>query len=159
MGPVGKTLPAKYRSEILLNDKIHVVAGADSPWARRRRIEIDELAEERWILTPPDTPMTACIARAFRASGLSPPTCNLETYSIHLRNHLISTGRFVTAMTSSVLRLNAKRFGLVALPIKLPTANFSLAVITVKGRTLTPIVKRFLECAREVAKSINGNIE
>jgi DNA-binding transcriptional LysR family regulator len=154
MGPVGKDLPARYRAETLLNDRLLVVAGANSPWARRRRIEIAELAGERWILTPPDTPTTACIIKAFRASGLPPPRCYLETYSIHLRNHLISTGRFVGVMTSSVVRLNARRFGLVALPVELPAADFSLAVITVKDRTLTPVVKLFLECAREAAKSI-----
>jgi hypothetical protein len=52
------------------------------------------------------------------------------------------------------VRLNARRFGLVALPIELPAADLSLAVITVKDRTLTPVVKLFLECAREAAKSI-----
>lgn len=154
MGPVGKHLPAKYRAETLLKDKVHVVAGANSPWARRRRVEIAELAEERWIMTPPDTPTTACITKAFRASGLEPPKWYLETYSIHLRNHLISTGRFIGVIPSSVVRLNARRFGLVALPIELPAADLSLAVITVKDRTLTPVVKLFLECAREAAKSI-----
>jgi hypothetical protein len=41
----------------------------------------------------------------------TPPKRNLATYSIHLRNHLTSTGHFVSAMTSSVLRLNARHFG------------------------------------------------
>jgi hypothetical protein len=58
-------------------------------------------------------------------------------------------------MTSSVVQLNAKRFGLIALPIDLPMANFPLAVITVKNRTLTPVVNLFLECARAVAKSMS----
>jgi len=72
----------------------------------------------------------------------------------HLRNHLISTGRFIGVIPSSVVRLNARRFGLVALPIELSAADLSLAVITVKDRTLTPVVKLFLECAREAANSI-----
>ena len=85
-------------------------------------------------------------------TGLEPPKCHLETYSIHLRNH--PTGRFIGVIPSSVVRLNARRFGLVALPIELSAADLSLAVITVKDRTLTPVVKLFLECAREAAKSI-----
>jgi hypothetical protein len=56
-------------------------------------------------------------------------------------NHLVSSGRFVTCMTTSVVRLNAEPFGLIALPIKLPMANFPLAVITVKNRTLAPAVE------------------
>lgn len=155
MGPIGKTLPSGYQAETLLRDTIQVVAGTKSRWARARKIDIGQLADERWIMTPLETPTTACIAAGFRASGLPLPKFYLETYSIHLRNHLISTGRFVGAMTSSVVQLNAKRFGLVALPIELPMANFPLAIITVKNRTLTPVVNLFLECARTVAKSMS----
>ena len=82
-----------------------------------------------------------------------PGSC-LETYSIHLRNHLISTGQFVGAMTSSVMRLSARPFSIVALPIELPSADFPLAVITLKKRTLTPVVKLFLDCARNVAEGV-----
>jgi hypothetical protein len=70
-------------------------------------------------------------------------------------NHLVSPGRFVAAMITSVVRLNAEPFGLIALPIKLPMANFPLAVIIVKNRTLTSVVELFFECTRAVAKSIS----
>jgi hypothetical protein len=74
---------------------------------------------------------------------------------MHQSNDLVSTGRFVAAMTTSVVRLNAEPFGLIALPIKLLMANFPLAVITVKNRTPTPTVEAFVECACAVAKSIS----
>jgi DNA-binding transcriptional LysR family regulator len=64
MGPVGKSLPAGYHAETLVHDTIQVVAGAKSRWARQRKIEIGDLADEHWIMTPSETPTTACIAAA-----------------------------------------------------------------------------------------------
>ena len=54
MGPLGKKLPSGYKAEISLNDGLRVVAGANSPWAARSKIEIGELADERWIMQPPE---------------------------------------------------------------------------------------------------------
>jgi len=54
------------------------------------------------------------------------------------------------------LCLNAGRFGLKELPINLPARPWPVAIVTLKNRTLSPVVGRFLECAREVAKSMTG---
>src|SRR5215218_5244477 len=41
--------------DVLFNDETLVVAGADSQWARRRKIDVAELVNEPWILPPPET--------------------------------------------------------------------------------------------------------
>jgi hypothetical protein len=40
------------------------------------------------------------------------------------------------------------------LPVDLPTQPWPVAILTLKNRTLSPVVERFIECAREVAKEI-----
>lgn len=65
----------------------------------------------------------------------------------------MGTGRFVAATLASVVRLNAKPFRLKVLPIALPRAKIPLGAITLKNRTLSPVVNLFLECAREVGQS------
>src|SRR5207245_5456276 len=42
-----------------------VAAGARSPWARRRRIELAELVDEPWVLAPPDAGMGPLVVEAF----------------------------------------------------------------------------------------------
>jgi DNA-binding transcriptional LysR family regulator len=42
-------------AEVLFHERLCVVAGAKSKWARRRRIELAELLDEQWILTPPNS--------------------------------------------------------------------------------------------------------
>src|SRR5205085_11223445 len=39
--------------EFLFDDPSVVAAGAQSPWARRRRIVLAELVNESWVLPPP----------------------------------------------------------------------------------------------------------
>ena len=42
------------------------------------------------------------------------------------------------------------------LPIDLLVRPWPAVLATLKNRTLSPVVERFIECAREVAKSIAG---
>src|SRR5215212_1374500 len=90
--------------EILFNDPWVVVADINSQWARRRKIELSELVDEPWLLTPPETASRKNLERAFKAHGLSMPAATMVTYSVHLRAELASRGRFITIIPSSLLR-------------------------------------------------------
>jgi len=57
--------------------------------------------------------------------------------------------------TSVLRRLIAENYAIAALPVDLP--GLSNAVVTLKGRTLSPVVERFLASVREVAASLHGN--
>ena len=67
---------------------------------------------------------------------------------MHLLNHFVANGPFLTTYPRSVARFCA----LKALPVKLPVRPWLVAIVTLKNRTLSPVVERFIECAREVAK-------
>lgn len=85
------------------------------------------------------------IPQAFRLRGLAPPRIALKTFSIHLRLHLLMTGRYVTALPASVLRLHRKRFELKELPIELPKSPYGVAIVTLKNRSLSPVVAHFIQ--------------
>jgi DNA-binding transcriptional LysR family regulator len=70
---------------------------------------------------------------------------------LQLRTHLLATGNFLTAMPRSLLRLSADGIGLKALPVKLPISNFPVAIVTLKNRTLSPVVLLFIERLRTFA--------
>jgi DNA-binding transcriptional LysR family regulator len=83
------------------------------------------------------------------------PKATLSTYSVQLRTHLVATGEFIAVVPKSVLRLNAERFFLKALPVKLPIRPWPVAIVTLKNRTLSPIVQLFIENARITARSLH----
>jgi DNA-binding transcriptional LysR family regulator len=136
--------------EILFDDPEVVVAGAASRWARRRKISLAELVKEPWIL-PPNEVVNALIAEAFNAHDLEAPRERVSAGSILLRNRLLATGRFLSVLPESVLRPNAKRWSLKALPIDLGVKPRSVAIVTLKNRTVSPVVQLFIEHVRAVA--------
>jgi DNA-binding transcriptional LysR family regulator len=73
-----------------------------------------------------------------------------------MRAHLLATGRFVTVLPESVIRCNAKHWGLKALPVDLGVPSPSVAIITLKGRTAAPVTGLFIEQTREAAREISS---
>jgi DNA-binding transcriptional LysR family regulator len=141
--------------EVLFDDPPVVAAGANSRWARRRKIDLSELVDEPWVATPRETWPTMAMEQAFKASNLPIPRIRVTTFSLQLRTHLLATGSFLTAMPRSLLRLSADGIRLKALPVKLPICSFPVAIVTLKNRTLSPVVELFLERLRKSARD-NG---
>ncbi len=142
---------------LLLDERIHIVAGSQSPWARRRRIELAELMGEAWALPPPDSLPGRLVADAFRAHGLNVPTASVYTASIHLlANALPATGRFLAVVPSSILRFNPGRLRLKVLRVNFNVEPGQVGIVWLKDRTLSPVAQLFVECARELTQSDHG---
>ena len=133
--------------EILYQDQWCVVAGTNSPWARRRKIELAELVNESWQLSTLNE-------LQFRASGVKIAQPKIVSFSYHLRNRLLATGRYLSVLPRSLLQFAELGSTLKVLPVKLPIAPRSVAIVTLKGRTLSPIASLFVAYAREVVKPL-----
>jgi DNA-binding transcriptional LysR family regulator len=142
--------------EILFDDPFFLVVSRTSKWARRRKIELADLVDAPFIIPGADAWGGALVAEAFRQRGLAPPNAVISTLSIPLRNELIGNGRFITLLTRSVVRTFGERYGLKVLPIELPAHRSPIGIVMLKNRTLGPVVKLFIACARDVAVSIAG---
>ena len=139
----------------ILDDPLVVVAGMKSRWAqRRRKIEIAELADEPWILSPPGTWNYEWLAREFKARGLGLPKVAISTFNVHLNAHFLRHGNFLTTYPRSWALLNEFK----VLPVKLPIQTWPLSVITLKNRTPSATVEGFTESAREVAKAMAARL-
>ena len=149
----GPIADPRYDFEFLFDDFYVVAAGAENQWVRRRRIEIAELANELWVLPPPDSVIGSIVMDAFRASGLDYPRVSVVTDCPHMRISLLATGRFVTIFPASAFRFLTKRSELKVLPVELPMARRPNGIVTLKNRALSPVARLFIDCAREVAKT------
>jgi DNA-binding transcriptional LysR family regulator len=142
--------------EPMFNEPNVVVAGADSPWAKRRNLTLAHLIEEPWVLAQPGSLARSLQDHVFRNSGLGPPSATVQTVSLHLYMRLIETGRWLGLVPGSAMRLGGKHMRLKILPVKTLSPPEPVGVVTVKDRTLTPLAERFIECARKVASSDIG---
>ena len=154
LGRVSRPLDDDLEAEVLYEDRMFIVVAADSTWARRRKVTLADLVGEPWVNAPADSIVGSYLAEVFQAQGLRPPPVSVVSFSMYLRNMLLASGRYVAVLPGSALRFSAERFGLHALPIPLPETRASVSIVTLKGRTLSPVARVFAECAREVAKPV-----
>jgi hypothetical protein len=97
-------------------------------------IELAELAEEAWVLPPPDSVPGVLIAEIFATCIRRLRLAGILTLSVQLTTTMIATGRFVGMLPGSVARFSASAWPKI-LPVKVPTVLGSVNVITVKNRT------------------------
>jgi DNA-binding transcriptional LysR family regulator len=154
--PVDDPLLHDIHAEPLFEDPMVVVASMHGPWSKRRHVDLSELADEHWILSPPKGWTYELVAAAFKSHGQAMPTAHLVTNSLDLRAKMVAGGRFVTVAPMSAIRNDDNRYGLKPLPVELPPWSWPVTVFTLKNRTPSPVVERFIECAREVAASTAG---
>jgi DNA-binding transcriptional LysR family regulator len=155
-GPIWNVRTEDTQAEALFQERICLAASTHSPWARRRKIDLDDLKEAAFISPFPHTLGAIAFMEAFHAAGLPEPQITVTTNSIHVRNILSMTGRFIAVLPASVLRFNPSLYSLKELPFDLPMPPMQAWIVRVKNRTLSPPVERFIACAREVGKAMHS---
>ena len=88
------------------------------------------------------------LAEACRVRGLAMPKGSVVTLSISVITHFLADGGFITAMPRSV----AYFCSLKVLPVDLPVRPWPINIAILKHRTLSPVVERFIECARDFTR-------
>jgi DNA-binding transcriptional LysR family regulator len=145
----------EQRSFEFLFESPHVVAaGANNTWVGRRRVKLAQLLGELWTLPPPDGEFGTFIMEAFRASGLEFPRAAVVALTFDMRANLLKTGRFLSVFPEFWLRLPDPHPFISRLPVEFPIASRPIGIVTLKNRALNPVARLFIECAREVAKSL-----
>lgn len=142
------------RFEFLFESPYVVAAGANNPLVKRRRIELAELMNERWALPAADGAFGSFVTDAFRAAGLAYPPATVITPALEIRTNLLRTGRFLSVMPEFWLRLPERHPFIKKLAVELPLKSAPIGIVTLKNRKPSPVVQRFIDGAREIAKSL-----
>jgi DNA-binding transcriptional LysR family regulator len=151
---IGPLSDDRLSFEFLFDDSWVIATGAQSPWARRRKIAIPDLMKEQWVLPPPESAVTSMAIEALAAGGFGYPHQTVLTDSPHVRMSLLATGRFLTICPMSTLRFSTHRLELKILPVEVPMARVPSGIVTLKNRTLSPVAQLFIETAGESARRV-----
>lgn len=152
--PHGTVVEPGIRTEPLFRERLRVVAGRNSRFAERRRLTLEELANEPWILSRNEALGDSPVVQAFRAAGLTLPRHKVLTGSLNVRHTLLASGRFVTVMPHSLLRFSAAMRSLKVLPIEVGKWEMPTMILTLANRTLNPSAGAFLDLVREIARPL-----
>ena len=140
--------------EVLFPDRISVAAGPDNKWVRRRKIEPAELLDEPWLLPSENSSVASVLARAFRKKGLPMPRRVIATNSIHLLQIMAMTGRVLCFTSTMRSKLSGFQSFLKPVPVDLNFFYSDVGIVTLKSRTIRPAAQLFIDCARDLAKSM-----
>jgi DNA-binding transcriptional LysR family regulator len=157
--PFEAELPEHLQAEVLFYDRICLAVAKQSTWARRRKIDFASLVDAAFISPSTDSPGGVAVIEAFRTAGLPMPQVTVSTFSVHLRNILSMRGHFIAVLPASIMRFNPGLYSLKELPLDLPIPQLPASIVTLKNRTLSPVVERFIECARDIAKVMRSSSE
>jgi DNA-binding transcriptional LysR family regulator len=141
--------------EVLFNDPFLVVAGMNSKWLKRRRVELTELLDEPWCLFDRQE-FQLSVAKAFRAEGLEMPGRTIITNSVQLSFAMAATGNVLTVASASRLRLAGDRLGVRPIRLDLTLESFPTGIVTLKNRSIGPAAQRFIDCTRTITKTFRG---
>jgi DNA-binding transcriptional LysR family regulator len=73
------------------------------------------------------------------------PKIALRTFSVHIRSNLVTSRPFIATLPKSAARFYADRFSLKVLQVDLPARPWPVVLLTLKDRSLSPMVDRFIE--------------
>jgi DNA-binding transcriptional LysR family regulator len=140
-------------AEILYDEPHIVAAGPLNPLSRRREIQLADLMQAAWVLSPLDS-LTGLIVRdAFTAAGLPVPQAAIVTSSTPARHALVASGRCLSILPAAVLARAGSKPKVKALPIDLAQSSRPIGIITLQGRTISPAAQSFIDCARAMAEA------
>jgi DNA-binding transcriptional LysR family regulator len=146
--------PDELSAEIIFQDSPVVMASADNPLTRRRRLTLDDLADEPWVLFPFDSFFGSLVVDMFRANGHEPPRVTATSLSFNMQMELLATGRFLTVLPSFLLRMPGRSPRLRTVPVTFRTNAMPVGIITLKDRTLTPLAQLVIDHVRTLAQAL-----
>ena len=141
-------------TEVLYDEPVVVVAGLQNPLARKRRLKLSDVADELWALPPAAGFIHTLVREAFSEAGLGKPRVSVVAQSHYLRLTLASRGPFLTVVPKAMMHSSMGQLPIKTLPIELPGNRRPVGIVTLKSRTLSPVVHLFMDHTRTIAAAI-----
>jgi DNA-binding transcriptional LysR family regulator len=140
--------------DTLFHDELAVICGKHNRWARRRRVSLADLVGEPWVLPPASGFLTKIIKAAFDEEGLDVPRATVTTHSTYALSVLVANGPFLAMHPGTMLTMPNDHPQLTAVDVRLAKTRGPIGLITLKGRSLSPVAKLFLQVAANVVKTM-----
>ena len=141
--------PEDIEQNLLLDEALLLVAGGQNAWAHAPIMRFADLASKPWVLAPAGTAVHDLVADGHRSEGVRMAVPAVTTYSMMLRLQLLTSGKFVTAFSESLVRNCATAWDLVALPVALGT-TLPVSAFTLRSRAASRAITAFTDAARAV---------
>ncbi|MBI1991260.1 MAG: LysR family transcriptional regulator [Betaproteobacteria bacterium] len=142
--------------EPLVDDDTVVIASAAHPLAKKKRLTIQDLAGERWVLSPADAVIRRRFDQLFEARGIAPPVPAVEVSSAVLKLRMAATSGLLSFQSAWWLYDPPPGLELVRIPVTEMTLCRRIGVSYRKGAYLSPAARKFIELLKMAAKEMTA---
>ncbi len=142
--------------EALAEEPHSLVARPQHPLAKRRKLSVNDLVVQSWILPPAESILRERLNAMFLQRGLSLPEKIVETTSLPLTTSLLRRTDMLVALPEEVVRPYCDAGMLCVLPIDLGVGMDSFGLITRRGHRLASGAVETLAALREAAAALYG---
>ena len=143
-----------FQFEPLMHERLLVVTGDRSPWAKLKTASLAELMDAPWIIAQPELVAGSPVRNAFDAVGHGLPERLIVSDSLIFRMSLLQSGRHLTFMPDSAVLLAPRLPWLRVLPIELPRWSLPVVIATLRYRRPTAAATLFIAEAHAVIREI-----
>jgi DNA-binding transcriptional LysR family regulator len=157
---VGRILDPETAADLdfepLAEEPHSLIARPQHPLAKRRKLSMDDIAAQTWILPPTESILRKRLEAMFLQRGLSLPGKIVETTSLPMTTSLLRNTDMLAALPEVVVRPFCDAGLLCILPIDLGVQMDSFGIITRRGHRLARGAAETLLALREAAATLYG---
>ena len=142
------------KAQLLFKSPLAVMVARGHPLLLRKKLDLGDLMQEQWTLSPPESFLGRTVVDLFRRRKLPLPLAIVTTISIHMRLDLLASGRFLTVLPAQMLQHPSNKAWLRALDIDLSDSSQPVALVTLKRRRSGGPIRFFEEASLDASKRI-----
>lgn len=139
-------------TEHLYDEVFAICASANHPLARKKRLALTDLVNEKWIVSTEWASAPRQLKQAFADAGLPAPRITAQSESQTLRNTLLASTRLLSIANTRIVRHAAQQSALVILPVSGFKYSRSFGIYRRKDAYLPPIAQRFIVMLKNAAR-------
>jgi DNA-binding transcriptional LysR family regulator len=140
--------------EQLFDDVFVVCASVEHRLAKRKRVTLADLVDERWALSAPGVLNVQHVYRVFQARGLPPPQVAIEARPIRLRLEICASTNLLSFNARRMLQEVAPRLRLKEIPVEELKWRRPVGVIYRHEAYLPPTARRLIDLLKAVRSSV-----
>ena len=125
----------------LTDERLEIASGSDHRLVRRRKLDLDELGEQSWIVPPRGTYTREVFDAAFVSSGVMPPPAGIESRSFHVSLATVAESSLLTIAPRSAVDFYASLGRVRKLRLAQPFKTDYAVFVTLKSPAPLPAVE------------------
>lgn len=151
-------IPSGLAFEEILRSDLAVVARAAHPLARRRRVALEELLQQRWALADRPRAIGQVLRLAFAAAALPPPEPAVRATSMVFLLELLQQTDLLSLLPAGYVAAALGDRRLARIRTDLPSAATRIGILRrADDSTASPVVEAFVEALRGALRAARGS--